>query len=71
MDTNRRVTRSSTNASRDPQETVGAFWGRMIDPTTIERGQAEAIRMARRAASSDPTALLNTTQPDEADELRS
>ena len=71
METNRRVTRSSTNASRDTHETEGAFWGRMIDPTTIERGQAEAIRMARRAASSDPTALLNTTQPDKADESRS
>ena len=71
METNKRVTQSSTNASRDTQETEGAFWGRMIDPTTIKRSQAEAIRMARRAASSDPTALLNTTQPDEADESRS
>ena len=30
----------------------------MIDPTDIERGQAEAIRAARRAASDDPSALL-------------
>ena len=34
----------------------------MIDPSTIERGQAEAIRTVRRATSGDPTALLNTTR---------
>ena len=71
MDANRRVTQSTTNASRDTQENEGAYWGRVIDPMTIEQGQAEAIRMARRAASSDPTALLNTTQTDEVDESRS
>ena len=37
----------------------------MIDPTDIERGQAEAIRAARRAASDDPSALLNTTQDEQ------
>ena len=62
MDPHRRVTRSTSKASRDPGETEGAFWRRMIDPTDIERGQAEAIRAARRAASDDPSALLNTTQ---------
>ena len=71
MEENRRVTWSTTNANRDPQETEGAFWGRVIDPRAIERGQAEAIRMARRAASSDPTALLDTTQSDKVDESRS
>ena len=34
----------------------------MIDPRTIERGQAEAIRTVRCATSGDPTALLDTTQ---------
>ena len=43
----------------------------MIDPTAIERGQAEAIRMPRRATSSDPTALLNMTPTDEVDKSRS
>ena len=37
----------------------------MIDPMDIERGQAEAIRAARRAASDDPSALLNTTQDEQ------
>ena len=58
----RRVTRSTSNTRRDPEETEGAYWGRVIDPSTIERGQAEAIRTVRRATSGDPTALLNTTQ---------
>ena len=49
----------------DPGETEGAFWGRMIDPTDIKRGQAEAIRAARRATSDDPSALLNTTQDEQ------
>ena len=43
-------------------ETEGTYWGRVIDPTDIERGQVEAIRAVRRATSDDPTALLNTTQ---------
>ena len=34
----------------------------MIDPTDIERGQVEVIRVVRRATSEDPTALLNITQ---------
>ena len=62
MDPNRRVTRSTTNARRNPAETEGTYWGRVIDPTDIERGQVEAIRAVRRATSDDPTALLNTTQ---------
>ena len=37
----------------------------MIDPTDIERGQAEAIRAVRRATSDDPSALLNTTQDEQ------
>ena len=65
MDPRRRVTRSTSNARRNPNETEGAFWGRMIDPTDIERGQAEAIRAARRAASDDPSALLNDTQDEQ------
>ena len=40
----RHVTRSSSNIRRDPDKTEGAYWGRVIDPMTIERGQAEAIR---------------------------
>ena len=40
MDPYRRVTRSTSNAMRNPGESEGAFWGRMIDPTDIERGQA-------------------------------
>ena len=40
----RRVTRSNSNTGRDPEETEGAFWGRVSDPTTIEKGQADAIR---------------------------
>ena len=40
----RRVTRSTSNMPMDPEETEGAYWGRVIDPMTIERGQAEAIR---------------------------
>ena len=43
-------------------EMEGTYWGRVIDPTDIERGQVEAIRAVRRATSEDPTALLNTTQ---------
>ena len=62
MDSNRRVTRSTSNARRNPTETEGTYWGRVIDPTDIERGQVEAIRAVRRATSDDPTALLNTTQ---------
>ena len=62
MDPNRRVTRSTSNARRNPTETEGTYWGRVIDPTDIERGQVEAIRAVRRATSEDPTALLNTTQ---------
>ena len=58
----RRITRSTSNTQRDQEETEGAYWGRVIDPSMIERGQAEAIRMVRRATSGDPTALLNTTQ---------
>ena len=41
----------------------------MIDPTDIERGQAEAIRAARRAGSDDPSALLNNTQDEESNQL--
>ena len=37
----------------------------MIDPTDIERDHAEAIRAARRAASDDPSALLNNTQDEQ------
>ena len=62
MDSNRRVTRSTSNARRNPAETEGTYWGRVINPTDIERGQVEAIRAVRRATSDDPTALLNTTQ---------
>ena len=62
MDPYRRVTRSTSNVRRNSNETEAAFWGRTIDPTEIERGQAEAIRAARRAASDDPSALLNDTQ---------
>ena len=43
----RHVTRSTSNTRRDPEETEGAYWGRVIDPMTIERGQAEAIRTTR------------------------
>ena len=55
MDPNRRVTRSTSNARRNPTETEGTYWGRVIDPTDIERGQVEAIRAVRRATSEDPT----------------
>ena len=65
MDPNRRVTRSTSNARRNPTETEGTYWGRVIDPTDIERGQVEAIRAVRRATSEDPTALLNTTQDEQ------
>ena len=41
----------------------------MIDPTDIERGQAEAIRAARRAASDDPSALLNDTQDEQLNQV--
>ena len=47
----RRVTRSTSNTRRDPEETEGEYWGRVIDPSTIERGQAEAIRTVRHATS--------------------
>ena len=47
MDPHRRVMRSTSNVTRNPGETEGAFWGRMIDPTDIERDRAEAIRAAR------------------------
>ena len=62
MDPNRRVTRSTSNARRNPEETEGTYWRSVIDPTDIERGQVEAIRAVRRATSDDLTALLNTTQ---------
>ena len=65
MDPHRRITRSTSNITRNPGEPEGAFWGRMIDPTDIERDRAEAIRAARRAASDDPSALLNTTQDEQ------
>ena len=38
------VTRSTRTIRRDPEETEGTYWGRVIDRTMIERGQAEAIR---------------------------
>ena len=44
MESNRRVTRSTSNARRDPAETEENYWGRVINPTDIERGQAEVIR---------------------------
>ena len=69
MDPHRRVTRSTSNARRNPNESEGAFWGRMIDPTDIERGQAEAIRAARRATSDDPSALLNNTQDEQSSQI--
>ena len=59
MDPNKRVTRSTSNPQRNPDEMEGAYWGRVIDPTAIERGQVEAILMARCATSGDLTALLN------------
>ena len=52
----RHITRSTSNTRR------------VIDPMTIERGQAEAIRTVRRATSGDPTALLNTTQNEQQEE---
>ena len=58
----RRVTRSKSNTRRDPEEMEVAFWGQVIDPTTIEKGQVDAIRTVRRATSGDPTALLDMTQ---------
>ena len=69
MDPHRRVTRSTSNVTRNTGETEGAFWGRMIDPTDIERGQAEAIRAARRATSDNPSALLNTTQDEQSSQV--
>ena len=62
MDPNRRITRSTSNARRNPAETEGTYWGRVIDPTDIKRGQVEAFRAVQRATAEDPTALLNTTQ---------
>ena len=67
MDPHRRVTRSTSNIARNPGESEGAYWGSIIDPTAIERDRAEAIRAARRAASDDPSALLNTTQDEQTD----
>ena len=64
----RYVTRSTSNTRRDPEETEGAYWGRVIDPMTIERGQAEAIKTVRRSTSGDPTALLNMTQNEQQEE---
>ena len=61
MDPDWRVTRSTSNARRNPGETEGTYCQRVIDPTDIERGQVEAIRAVQRATSEDPTALLNTT----------
>ena len=69
MDPYRRVTRSISNVTRNPGESEGAFWGRTIDPTDIERSQAEAIRAARRAASDDPSALLNNTQDEQSSQI--
>ena len=60
--------RSTSNTRRDPEETEGAYWGRVIDPMMIERGQAEAIRTVRRATSGDPTALLNMRQNEQQEE---
>ena len=65
MDPHRRVTRSTSNVRRNPGDTEGTFWGGVIDPTVIERGQMEAIRAARRAGSDDPSALLNRTQDEQ------
>ena len=70
MDPNRRVTRSNSNITRNQGETEGAYWGSIIDPTAIERDRADAIRAARRAASDDPSALLNTTQEEQTDAER-
>ena len=69
MNPHRRITRSTSNLRRNPNEPEGAFWGRMIDPTDIERGQAEAIRAARRATSDDPSALLNDTQDEQLNQV--
>ena len=51
MDPDRRVTRSTSGTRRNPGESEGTYWGRVIDPTVIERGQMEAIRAAQRATS--------------------
>ena len=69
MDPHRRVTRSTSNVSRNPGESEGAFWGRMIDPTAIERDRAEAIRAARRATSDNPSALLNNIQDEQSSQM--
>ena len=46
MDLDKRVTRSTSGARMNPGESEGTYWGRVIDPTVIERGQMEAIRAA-------------------------
>ena len=43
----RRVTRSTANIRREPGESETQYWSSIPDPSQIERGQAEALRMTR------------------------
>ena len=49
-----RVTRSTTNHRREQPESEAQYWSSVPDPSLIERGQVEALQLARQATSSEP-----------------
>ena len=49
---NRRITRSNTNARREPRESEAQYRSSIPDPSRIERDQAEALRMTRYATGA-------------------
>ena len=61
----RRITRSTANVRRDPEELEAQYWSSIPDPNQIERDQAEALRMARIATNvSEQGGLMEMdTQP--------
>ena len=48
----RRVTRSTANIRREPGESEAQYWSSIPNPSQIERGQVEALRMTRYAMNA-------------------
>ena len=50
--TSRRITRSATNSRREQLKSEAQYWSSVPNPSQIERGQVEALHLARQAAST-------------------
>ena len=48
----RRVTRSTTNSRQEQPKSEVQYWSSIPDPSQIERGQVEALQLARQATSA-------------------